>query len=355
MHATGRKRLNPFEVLGVGPDADDKAVREAFNRVAKSCHPDKRPGDDSATARFVDVRAAYDRIKTVSLRRTAAVEYGMMVTAAPGAAELNDAFSAFYKTMDSYAPAGGKRHSSIPANGANVLREVSVTLEQAYRGGTFSMEYPSARCGGCHGAGRIQTHGKQLCPTCGGARSIRSSTQSRMKIQLGCPTCEARGSVNWVVCSGCGGAGQVSAVSAAIEIPRGVKSGEEILLEGYGGPGSAGGAAGNLVVQIRVLEHPAFRRDGDDLVHRVRLNVWDAALGAKRNIRGIDGEALEYEIPAGCQPGSMVRVPDGGMPARDGGRGALLIAVAVMIPNAADGLARDAFQRLRREFGGSAG
>lgn len=342
-------------MLGVGPDADDKAVRDAFNRVAKGCHPDKRPGDETATARFVDVRAAYDRIKTASLRRTAAIEYGMMVTAAPGAAELNNAFSTFYRTMDSYGPAGGTHHPSVPQNGADVLREVAVTLEQAYRGGTFSMEYPSARCGGCHGAGRIQTQARQRCPTCGGARSVRSSTKSRIKIQLGCPTCEARGSVNWVVCSGCAGAGQVSAVSAAIQIPRGVMSGEEILLEGYGGPGTSGGAAGNLVVQIRVLEHPAFRRDGDNLVHRVALDVWDAALGAKRTIRGIDGRTFEYEIPAGCQPGSIVRVKDGGMPARDGGRGALLIAVAVRIPNAADGSARDAFQRLRRELSGSTG
>ncbi|MGY3581481.1 molecular chaperone DnaJ [Bradyrhizobium sp. USDA 4341] len=352
MHA-GKKPPNPFEVLGVGPDADDKRVRDAFNRVAMDCHPDKKPGDETAAARFIVVRAAYDRIKTTAMRRAVAIEYGMMVTAAPGTAELNSAFSSFYKIMDSHTPAWGKRYN-VPSNGANVLREMSITLEQAYRGGSFSMEYPAARCGGCHGAGRIQAAERQQCPTCAGDRSVRSS-QSRIKVEMGCPTCEARGWVNWVICRGCGGAGQVRAVSAAVDVPRGVISGEEILLKGYGSPGTSGGAAGDLIVKIRVLEHPAFRREENDLLHRIKIHVWDAALGVKRSIRGIDGGLLEYEVPAGCQPGSVVRVPDGGMPVRNGGRGDLLIAVDVRIPNAGEGAARDAFLRVRRELGARAG
>ena len=171
-------------------------------------------------------------------------------------------------------------------------------------------------------------------------------------MQIGCPTCVARGWVSWRICAGCGGAGQVPAVSANVEIPRGVMSGREIVLEGFGSPGVAGGAAGNLVVKVRVLEHPAFRRQGDDLTHRITIWVWDAALGARRSLRGIDGGLLEYEVPPGCQPGSVIRVEDGGMPSEQG-RGALLITVDVRIPKAADGAARDAFLRVRRDLGGS--
>lgn len=346
------KERNPFEVLGVGPDADDKTVKDAFKAASMACHPDRSPGDSQAAARFIEVKAAYERIKTAPLRRVAATTFGMMVAAAPGAADLSAAFSGFYRSMDRDAVAWGKRYSNIPVKGGTIVKEVSVTLEQAFRGGLFKIDHPAARCGGCHGAGRIRKTGRHLCPTCAGERVVRSA-QARTRVQIGCPTCAAMGSVNWVLCSGCGGAGQVPAISTSLEIPPGVDSGQEIVLPGFGGPGISGGAAGNLVVKINVLDHPAFFRQGDDLLQRISVWVWDAALGARRSMKGIDGGILEYEIPAGCQPGSVLRVDDAGMPMASGGRGALLITVDVRIPEAVDDATREAFLRMRRELGES--
>lgn len=343
------KEQNPFEVLGVGPDADDKAVKDAYKAASKACHPDRRPGDTKAADRFIAVKAAYERIKTAPQRRAAAVSFGMMMTAAPGAADLTAAFSGFYRSMDRDVVAWGKRYSNIPVRGGDIVKDVSVTLEQAYRGGVFRIDHPAARCGGCHGAGRIRKAGRHQCPTCAGERVVRSA-QARAKVQIGCPTCAAIGSVNWVLCSGCGGVGQVPAISTSLEMSPGVVSGQQIVLAGLGGPGISGGAAGDLVVRVNVLEHPTFSRQGDDLLQRLTIWVWDAALGVTQAMKGIDGGIFECEIPPGCQPGSVLRIEDAGMPMADGGRGALLIAIDVRIPEAVEGAAREAFLRMRREF-----
>lgn len=48
--------FNPYEVLGVSPDANDEAITAAYRRAAREAHPD-RPG--GSTERMTDVNMAY--------------------------------------------------------------------------------------------------------------------------------------------------------------------------------------------------------------------------------------------------------------------------------------------------------
>jgi curved DNA-binding protein len=49
-----------YQTLGVQPDADDKAIRQAFRELARQVHPDVNPGNKSAEARFKEINAAYE-------------------------------------------------------------------------------------------------------------------------------------------------------------------------------------------------------------------------------------------------------------------------------------------------------
>ncbi len=51
---------NPYEVLGVKPDASDDQIRNVYRRLAKRYHPDLNPGNKEAEARFKEIAAAYD-------------------------------------------------------------------------------------------------------------------------------------------------------------------------------------------------------------------------------------------------------------------------------------------------------
>ena len=64
-----RDEMRALDVLELEPDADFEMVRAAWRRLAKSNHPDIRPGDDEAAERFRAVQAAYEVLRAAEERR----------------------------------------------------------------------------------------------------------------------------------------------------------------------------------------------------------------------------------------------------------------------------------------------
>src|SRR5690606_37080080 len=65
-----RDEMRALELLELEVDADFDAVRLAWRRMAKSNHPDIRPGDAEAAKRFQAIQAAYDVLKAAEEART---------------------------------------------------------------------------------------------------------------------------------------------------------------------------------------------------------------------------------------------------------------------------------------------
>ena len=55
---------DPYQVLGVAPDASDEEIKKAYRELAKKYHPDMNPGDAEAAKKMNEINAAYDRIKS---------------------------------------------------------------------------------------------------------------------------------------------------------------------------------------------------------------------------------------------------------------------------------------------------
>ena len=81
------------------------------------------------------------------------------------------------------------------------------------------------------------------------------------------------------------------------------------------------------------MDHPIFKREGDDLyVDRV-ITFSQAALGTTVRVPTLDGKTLEVKIPPGTQSHTKLRLRGHGMPRlKEGGKGDLYVRVIVQIP-----------------------
>jgi molecular chaperone DnaJ len=149
------------------------------------------------------------------------------------------------------------------------------------------------------------------------------------------------------VCPNCRGEGRISRADVVeVRIPAGVSNGSRLRVAGKGNSGTAGGAAGDLYITIRVEEHPFFKRDGDNIEIHVPLSVSEAGLGAKIEVPTIDGRAL-LKIPQGTQNGQKFRLREKGVfNARKNARGDEIVEIVLTAPSVHDERTRELLREL---------
>jgi DnaJ-class molecular chaperone len=118
-----------------------------------------------------------------------------------------------------------------------------------------------------------------------------------------------------------------------VRIPPGVRDGARVRVAGQGTPGRDGGQAGDIPVRVRVLPHPLFRREGDDLYVRVPVPLDVALLGGEVPVPTLRGSDVSLRVPPETQNGARLRLRGLGMPhVRGEGNGDLYAEVDVRLP-----------------------
>lgn len=119
-----------------------------------------------------------------------------------------------------------------------------------------------------------------------------------------------------------------------ISIPQGVNDGTVLRLSGIGDDSIPNIPRGDIHLTVRVMPHPVFRREGDNLIRELFLNCIDAMLGKTVHVDSINGSTLEIHVRPGTQPDQMLSIPGYGMPNLQDSRlkGSLLIQVKISIP-----------------------
>ena len=114
--------------------------------------------------------------------------------------------------------------------------------------------------------------------------------------------------------------------TVAIEVPRGIDDGDQVQ---YGGVAPGGM---DLVVQFRVQPMAQWRREGLNLHTEHKISIWDMILGAEVEVTNILGHNLVVRVPAGTQPGTVMRLRGHGIQDRHGQTGDLMIRMQAQIP-----------------------
>ncbi|MDE6177264.1 MAG: molecular chaperone DnaJ, partial [Paramuribaculum sp.] len=111
-----------------------------------------------------------------------------------------------------------------------------------------------------------------------------------------------------------------------------------------------GGENGDLLVVVDEIPHPELIRDGDDVIYNLMLDIPTAALGGSVEVPVIGGR-VRMKIPAGTQPGKVLRLRGKGLPSpeRPGVRGDELVNVMVYIPETLTESDKEIFEKMRNQ------
>jgi molecular chaperone DnaJ len=350
-----------YEVLGVPREADAKAIKDAFRELALRYHPDrnKEPG---AEDRFKEIAEAY-AVLSDPTKRAEYDRHGFAGVAGFSTEDLVGGinFDEIFGGLGFDFGFGGGifdrffgRHRRVgPLRGANLEVDLPISLERVLSGGeeTVRVSRPQP-CPACQGSGAERGITPKPCAVCGGkGQKTTSRRHGNVTVQqiTACEACHGRGTIIEKLCPECAGRGEVErAETLTVRIPRGVEEGTALRIASHGFPSTqTGGPPGDLFVIVHSIPDPRFERRQTSLWRVETIGVADAVLGTKLTIPTLDGP-VTVTVPAGTQPGEILRLRDKGLPVFGGKkRGDLFVSLQVHVPEQLRPEERELYERLQ--------
>ena len=310
-----------YQVMGVPRTASQDDIKRAYRKLARKYHPDVSKEKD-AEERFKELQEAHEVLKDPEKRAAydqlgANWKQGQDFRPPPdwgqgfefsrgraGGGEEFGGFSDFFSQLfgdgspfggaargGAGAGRGGRTHRGFAAAGQDHVARVEIDLEDAYRGGSRTIE-------------------------------LRS------------PEMSADGHVS------------VKPRTLRVSIPAGVTEGQQIRLAGQGSPGLGGGPAGDLLLEVNFRKHPLFKADGRDVTLKLPVAPWEAALGETISVPTLGG-SVEMKLPAGARAGQKLRLRGRGLPGNPPGD--QFVELEIVLPPDSP-RARQLFEQMKREL-----
>ncbi len=277
---------DPYAALGVSKSANADDIRKAYRKLAKELHPDVRPNDKTAEERFKRATAAFNLLSEADQK----ARYDRGEIDADGNEK-----SQFAGGGASYRNAQQRSGAYAGAGGDSVF-DLGDIFSDLFAGGG--------------GGGARTSYGRMR------GRDIRFSLDidfldavkgGRRRVQLS----EGR--------------------TLDVSIPPGVETGQTLRLKGQGGAGVNGGPPGDALVELRVRDHPYFKRDGDNIHMDMPVSLSEAVDGARIQTPTPTGP-VTLTVPPGANSGMTLRLKGKGV----GGQGDLFVRLQIMLPEPVD-------------------
>ncbi|KKZ12740.1 MAG: molecular chaperone DnaJ [Candidatus Synechococcus spongiarum SP3] len=277
-----------WKILQVSRGADQATIKQAFRRLARQHHPDVKPNDKAAEARFKEINEAYEVLSDPEKRRRYE-QFGRFWSGdhrqASGGAGVDMDFQN-YGNFDEFISdllgrlgegniPGGFSASGFPRPGRSRSRPLDLDAETA-----LEISFAEA-FHGCERTLAVRTFGKNQ-------------------------------------------------ESVQVRIPAGILPATRLRLKGKGNLQPGTGRRGDLYLRIRLKPHPVWRLEGDQLKADLGVGLDEAVLGGEIEVPTPNGTAT-VTVPAGIQPGHSLRLRGQGWPS-SGGRKDLLLTVVIAVP-----------------------
>jgi curved DNA-binding protein len=293
-----------YQILGVSKTASDDEIKKAYRKLAMKHHPDRNKGNKESEEKFKNISEAYAVLSDKEKRKQYDTfgsegfqnkfsqedifrnfdfgdifrEFGFKGRSSSGGPDI---FSQIFGNMGrgdfrsegaSFNRAYGTHNRPRPVKGKDISFELALTLEDTFENSEKTISY--------HSGGNVPD-------------------------------------------------------KVSVKIPSGISTGKKLRLQGKGQPGLNGGPNGDLYIDIKILDHPLFKRGGDDLYLTKEIKFTDAALGTEIEVPTVDKKTLKLKIPAGTQGNAKFRLKGYGMPhMQEKGRGDAYVVINISVPKA---------------------
>ncbi|MDF2418180.1 DnaJ domain-containing protein [Acinetobacter beijerinckii] len=303
---------NYYEELGVTREASADEIKKAYRKLARKYHPDISKEKD-AEAKMQAINVAYDTLSNTEKK----AEYDQMLDHPQGFSH-------------------SKQGNPSGFDGSQFYRQSSGD------GADFSgFEDLFGRFGSGFGGGQQRSQRQQ--------RSYRGEDQhasiqvdldiayhgSTQQITLQIPTYSVYGEP------------EVQRKTLEVKIPKGMKEGQQIRLNGQGQIGINGGENGDLYIEIQYTETDRIRVEGADVYQTIDVSPWEAGLGESIEVHTPAG-LLKVNLPKNAKNGQQLRLKDKGIPNKNVGH--LYLIINIVLPPAHTEQEQQAYQTFAESF-----
>jgi curved DNA-binding protein len=284
-----------YEILGVPPDADEQTIKQQYRKLARQHHPDVNPGNKEAEEKFKSINEAYQALSNPEQRK----KYD----------ELRAQYQRWQQSGRQPQDFNWQDWAAQPGQNANVRYATAEDLEDLFGSESPFSDFFTNIFGQTRGQAR--------------PRGPRKGQDVEAEVDL---TLEE--AVN-----GATRALQIGDRRIEARIPSAVRAGSRVRLAGQGGPGRDGAPAGDLYLIVRLLPHPNFELEGDDLHAEIAVDIYAAIAGGEVRVPTLDRPVM-LKIPPQTQGGRTFRLSGRGLPKRGDSktRGDLYVRVKLVLP-----------------------
>ncbi|MBI5291877.1 MAG: J domain-containing protein [Chloroflexi bacterium] len=310
-----------YKILGVSKGASGAEIKAAYRKLAKLHHPDKNPGDKKSEEKFKEINEANEVLGDPA-KRQKYDQLGAQWAQYQHASRGGDARGFDWSQWAAQQGAGGR--------GARV--EFGDLSDLFGGSGEFSDFFTSIFGGGA-GQPRTQTRTRRARSAVSEPPTHEQTVEITLEESLtGATRRLERGRRK-----------------LDIKIPAGAVTGTKVRYAGEGTE-DAFGQPGDLILVVKLMEHPVFKLRGEGLDLQVDhpIDLYTAVLGGEARVPTLDGSAVLLTIPPESATGQTLRLRGKGLPKlrETSTRGDLYVRVQVQMPRRLTDEERSLFQKL---------
>jgi len=275
-----------YSTLGLDRDTNPTQhdIKKAYKKLAMEYHPDKNKNNPETEDKFKEISHAYDILsderKKEIYDQTGDENFNENGNGGGGGMSHQDIFEHFFRQA-----AGGHPFSAFGMDFenhrnnqcGNINKLYNVSLEEVFEGINKTISINVTKF--CHNC-------LKKCKNCNGSGIVKQMHNMGIITQIfqgKCDKCNGQGvkSENIKDCAECKGNGKYNKeFNAFLGLPKGINNGFKTCFTEMGEqPKTSSQKAGDLILEIKVNDHPTFIRKENDLYYKCTITFIESIIG----------------------------------------------------------------------------